>query len=99
MRLYQPTHIIVATPGRILDLSQKGVCKLNACRVLVMDEVRRRALLRGVCVCGVGWGVGWGGSGPRATAPRAALARWWVCVARGAAAWAVGCCAACPRCV
>ena len=40
MRLYQPTHIVVATPGRILDLSQKGVCKLNACRVLVMDEVR-----------------------------------------------------------
>ena len=30
--------MVVATPGRILDLSNKGVAKLNACRVLVMDE-------------------------------------------------------------
>lgn len=39
MRLYQPTHIIVATPGRIVDLAGKGVAKLNKCGVLVMDEV------------------------------------------------------------
>lgn len=39
MRLYQTIHVVVATPGRILDLSNKGVCKLNACRILVMDEV------------------------------------------------------------
>eukprot|EP00798_Chlamydomonas_sp_ICE-L_P025359 gene25359-11021_t len=38
MRLYQTIHIIVATPGRILDLGNKGVAKLNKCRVLVMDE-------------------------------------------------------------
>jgi ATP-dependent RNA helicase DDX6/DHH1 len=38
MRLYQPVHVVVATPGRILDLANKGVCKLNACKVLVMDE-------------------------------------------------------------
>ncbi|KIY97689.1 ATP-dependent RNA helicase DDX6/DHH1 [Monoraphidium neglectum] len=38
MRLYQPVHVVVATPGRILDLASKGVCKLNNCRVLVMDE-------------------------------------------------------------
>ncbi|MEW5301587.1 MAG: hypothetical protein WDW38_010333 [Sanguina aurantia] len=38
MRLYQPTHIIVATPGRIVDLAGKGVAKLNKCGVLVMDE-------------------------------------------------------------
>eukprot|EP00877_Chromochloris_zofingiensis_P007973 jgi/Chrzof1/3429/Cz12g25040.t1 len=38
MRLYQTIHVIVATPGRILDLSNKGVCKLNNCRILVMDE-------------------------------------------------------------
>jgi ATP-dependent RNA helicase DDX6/DHH1 len=29
---------VVATPGRILDLANKGVCKLNNCRVVVMDE-------------------------------------------------------------
>jgi ATP-dependent RNA helicase DDX6/DHH1 len=52
MRLYQPVHVVVATPGRILDLGNKGVCKLNACRCLVMDEVRR----------GDGWWVGWGAS-------------------------------------
>ncbi|KAJ8902247.1 hypothetical protein NDN08_006654 [Rhodosorus marinus] len=38
MRLYQPVHILVATPGRVLDLAEKGVCKLNNCRILVMDE-------------------------------------------------------------
>jgi superfamily II DNA/RNA helicase len=39
MRLYQTTHIVVATPGRILDLAQKQVAKLHNCKVLVMDEV------------------------------------------------------------
>ena len=39
MRLTQEIHVVVATPGRILDLSNKGVCILNNCRVLVMDEV------------------------------------------------------------
>jgi ERCC4-related helicase len=39
MRLYQTIHVVVATPGRILDLSNKGVCKLHACKILVMDEV------------------------------------------------------------
>lgn len=43
MRLYQTIHVVVATPGRILDLSNKGVCKLNNCRILVMDEVRSSA--------------------------------------------------------
>eukprot|EP00798_Chlamydomonas_sp_ICE-L_P002462 gene2462-12429_t len=38
MRLYQTIHIIVATPGRILDLGNKGVAKLGNCKVLVMDE-------------------------------------------------------------
>lgn len=38
MRLHQPVHIVVATPGRVLDLASKGVCKLNNCKVLVMDE-------------------------------------------------------------
>jgi ATP-dependent RNA helicase DDX6/DHH1 len=29
MRLYNPVHVIVATPGRVLDLANKGVCKLQ----------------------------------------------------------------------
>ncbi len=43
MRLYQTTHIVVATPGRVVDLASKGVARLNECRMLVMDEVRRRS--------------------------------------------------------
>lgn len=39
MRLYQPVHLLVGTPGRILDLAKKGVCVLKDCSVLVMDEV------------------------------------------------------------
>ncbi|XP_020553460.1 DEAD-box ATP-dependent RNA helicase 8 [Sesamum indicum] len=38
MRLYQPVHLLVGTPGRILDLAKKGVCILNECSMLVMDE-------------------------------------------------------------
>lgn len=38
MRLYNPVHIVVATPGRILDLASKGVANLKHCPVLVMDE-------------------------------------------------------------
>ncbi|BDA43369.1 DEAD-box ATP-dependent RNA helicase 8 [Coccomyxa sp. Obi] len=38
MRLHAVVHIMVATPGRILDLASKDVAKLNKCRMLVMDE-------------------------------------------------------------
>lgn len=38
MRLYNPVHILVATPGRVLDLASKGVAKLTNCPILVMDE-------------------------------------------------------------
>mmetsp|Transcript_198 Transcript_198/g.475 ORF Transcript_198/g.475 Transcript_198/m.475 type:complete len:361 (+) Transcript_198:328-1410(+) len=38
MRLYNPVHIIVATPGRILDLASKKVADLSKCRTIVMDE-------------------------------------------------------------
>jgi len=38
MRLYQPVHMLVGTPGRILDLVNKGVCTLHECTMLVMDE-------------------------------------------------------------
>ncbi|KAJ6872788.1 DEAD-box ATP-dependent RNA helicase 8-like isoform X2 [Populus alba x Populus x berolinensis] len=38
MRLYQPVHLLVGTPGRILDLAKKGVCILKDCSMLVLDE-------------------------------------------------------------
>jgi ATP-dependent RNA helicase DDX6/DHH1 len=38
VRLYKPVHILVATPGRVLDLANKGVAKLDNCSMLVMDE-------------------------------------------------------------
>ncbi|KAL0033817.1 hypothetical protein WJX77_006504 [Trebouxia sp. C0004] len=38
LRLHNVVHIIVATPGRILDLSDKGVAKLDRCKMLAMDE-------------------------------------------------------------
>ncbi|KAG8391806.1 hypothetical protein BUALT_Bualt01G0225200 [Buddleja alternifolia] len=38
MRLYQPVHLLVGTPGRILDLARKGICNLSECSMLVMDE-------------------------------------------------------------
>lgn len=38
MRLYNTVHIIVATPGRILDLSSKKVADLSHVKTIVMDE-------------------------------------------------------------
>ena len=38
MRLYNPVHILVATPGRVLDLANKGVANLSQCEIIVMDE-------------------------------------------------------------
>jgi ATP-dependent RNA helicase DDX6/DHH1 len=38
MRLYNPVHILVATPGRVLDLAKKGVANLSSCSLVVMDE-------------------------------------------------------------
>eukprot|EP00005_Dracoamoeba_jomungandri_P013050 CAMPEP_0174277614 /NCGR_PEP_ID=MMETSP0439-20130205/61028_1 /TAXON_ID=0 /ORGANISM="Stereomyxa ramosa, Strain Chinc5" /LENGTH=211 /DNA_ID=CAMNT_0015369951 /DNA_START=15 /DNA_END=651 /DNA_ORIENTATION=+ len=38
VRLYSSVHIVVATPGRILDLANKGVANLSKCGILVMDE-------------------------------------------------------------
>jgi len=43
MRLYQPVHLLVGTPGRILDLAKKGVCILKDCSMLVLDEVNFNA--------------------------------------------------------
>ena len=38
-RLNQVVHVVVATPGRIWDLAQKNEAKLDACNLLVLDEV------------------------------------------------------------
>ncbi|GJQ13863.1 hypothetical protein GpartN1_g5654.t1 [Galdieria partita] len=38
LRLYNPVHILVATPGRVLDLAEREVCKLNECKMVVLDE-------------------------------------------------------------
>jgi ATP-dependent RNA helicase DDX6/DHH1 len=37
-RLYKPVHVIVCTPGRILDLASKQVADLSKCEIMVMDE-------------------------------------------------------------
>lgn len=38
LRLDSTVHILVATPGRVLDLVDKGVANLSKCMMLVMDE-------------------------------------------------------------
>ena len=38
MRLEDPIHVVVGTPGRILDLAGRGIAKLDSCPTFVMDE-------------------------------------------------------------
>jgi ATP-dependent RNA helicase DDX6/DHH1 len=38
MRLYHPVHILIATPGRVLDLANKQVADIRRCNMLVLDE-------------------------------------------------------------
>ena len=38
VRLYDSVHMVVATPGRILDLGSKDVADLSHCRTIIMDE-------------------------------------------------------------
>lgn len=38
MRIYDNVHIIIATPGRILDLMEKKVAHVDKCKMLVLDE-------------------------------------------------------------
>jgi len=37
-RLQEVVHIVIATPGRLLDLVNKNIAKLDACRVIILDE-------------------------------------------------------------
>ncbi|ORY24052.1 P-loop containing nucleoside triphosphate hydrolase protein [Naematelia encephala] len=38
LRLQEPVHVLVGTPGRILDLGGKGIADLRKCSIYVMDE-------------------------------------------------------------
>lgn len=38
IRLKRKVHVVVATPGRILDLSYKRIAKLKKCWYFVLDE-------------------------------------------------------------
>ncbi|KAI9802757.1 MAG: DExD/H-box ATP-dependent RNA helicase dhh1 [Phylliscum demangeonii] len=38
IRLHEAVHVLVGTPGRMLDLAGKGVADLSECPVFVMDE-------------------------------------------------------------
>ena len=38
LRLYNTVHIIIATPGRLLDMAQKGVADLSSCMMCCLDE-------------------------------------------------------------
>ncbi|CAF0778627.1 unnamed protein product [Rotaria sordida] len=37
-RLQEVVHIVIATPGRLLDLVKKDLAKIDTCRVIVLDE-------------------------------------------------------------
>eukprot|EP00095_Tigriopus_kingsejongensis_P009547 maker-scaffold114_size351134-snap-gene-1.15 protein:Tk09547 transcript:maker-scaffold114_size351134-snap-gene-1.15-mRNA-1 annotation:"atp-dependent rna helicase me31b" len=38
LRIYEKVHLIVATPGRILDLIEKKVANVDQCKILCLDE-------------------------------------------------------------
>lgn len=38
VRLYDPVHILVGSPGRVLDLASRNIAKLDSCQMFVMDE-------------------------------------------------------------
>ena len=38
-RCYVAVHVIIATPGRVLDLMNKNLIKCQSCSMLVLDEV------------------------------------------------------------
>jgi len=38
LRLYNTVHIIIATPGRLVDMAQKGVANMSSCSMCCLDE-------------------------------------------------------------
>lgn len=45
-------HVVIATPGRVLDLMEKKIAVMDKCKVLVLDEVISPLifLLRLICL-------------------------------------------------
>ena len=39
--VYRGVHIVVATPGRLMDMLDKKMMTLDVCRFLVLDEADR----------------------------------------------------------
>jgi ATP-dependent RNA helicase DDX6/DHH1 len=39
LRLDSPVHLLVATPGRVIDLASRGIADMSSCKVVVLDEV------------------------------------------------------------
>lgn len=39
--IFFTVHVVIATPGRILDLIKKGVAKVNQVQMIVLDEVSK----------------------------------------------------------
>ena len=37
-RLLQPTHVVIATPGRLIDLIKRKAIRLDQTKILVLDE-------------------------------------------------------------
>ena len=44
-------HVIVATPGRLLDLVEKGIANVNNCQILVLDEVNSKGIMSILTTC------------------------------------------------
>lgn len=44
MRLNEPVHILVGTPGRVLDLASRSVADFSECPLFVMDEADKMLL-------------------------------------------------------
>lgn len=44
MRLNEPVHILVGTPGRVLDLAARSVADFSECPMFVMDEADKMLL-------------------------------------------------------
>lgn len=40
MKLSSTVHLVIATPGRILDLMDKNVADMSQCKMIVLDEVK-----------------------------------------------------------
>nr|UXY87702.1 RNA helicase [Cryptomonas curvata] len=38
IRMCQKIHVLIGTPGRILDLLKKGISDLKLCKILILDE-------------------------------------------------------------